>query len=141
MKHLVPASSAGCSNGIHSVFAAPPVDSAVDFFLTSSSLSLVLHHGVMMSFLASKASMKPSQDVRETMFSSRIFLARSNMSFWICSHNSEHRLVKSSILTVSFSRVSRLAITHVPVSKSRAPNSTRIGTPFSSQWLYFQPGV
>jgi len=37
--------------------------------------------------------------------------------------------------------LSRRATTHVLLSTSLGPTSTRSGTPRISQWLYFQPGV
>ena len=140
-KHFCPGNRGGCTNGMQSVFAAPPSDSPCVRFLTSSSLSFVSHHGVSTIFLSSSASTNPSQEVTVTTLSLRRFVARASMSACISSHIALARFGRSTSITVSLAPVSRRTTTQWPASMSRGPNSTRRGTPLSSQWLYFQPGV
>ena len=139
-KHIVPAGISGWSKGMHRVLAPAAPGAALSCF-TFSSTSTSSHHGASTIFLALSAGTKSSHLVTRTIDSSNCFRARASMSVCIAARAPCTAGARSPHFTKSFFPVSRRATTQCPATRSLGPSSMRSGTPFSSQWLYFHPGV
>mmetsp|Transcript_18116 Transcript_18116/g.54549 ORF Transcript_18116/g.54549 Transcript_18116/m.54549 type:complete len:268 (+) Transcript_18116:5131-5934(+) len=109
-------------------------------FLMSSSTSSSLHQGASAMWPRPRAAMNSSQVCTSSMQSVKSWAALASMSAWICSSRVGTAVVRSAHDTVDLAPVSRRhSTTHCP-SRSRGPTSSLMGTPLSSQKLYFQPG-
>mmetsp|Transcript_13233 Transcript_13233/g.43851 ORF Transcript_13233/g.43851 Transcript_13233/m.43851 type:complete len:320 (+) Transcript_13233:290-1249(+) len=137
IKHVL--SPSGWSKGKHRIVA--PVASFI-----SSSCASVPSHPPRAHFPSAIAVLSSSYEFTSTMLSSRKTVA--SWSKEACT-SSRVCLIFATNTTAStetpnsfpsFPGLSRRATTHAPVATSFGPTSIRIGTPFISQWLNFQPG-
>mmetsp|Transcript_5001 Transcript_5001/g.17087 ORF Transcript_5001/g.17087 Transcript_5001/m.17087 type:complete len:224 (+) Transcript_5001:93-764(+) len=129
----------GCSKGKHRMVA--PVFSLISFSSSSEPSQAHLAH-----FPSSIVFSKSAIVAQSTMFSSRNFLAFSNIASWISSKitlifsTNDAFSAETPNSLPSLPGTSLLATTHAFFSTSLGPISIRIGTPFISQKLNFHPG-
>mmetsp|Transcript_26390 Transcript_26390/g.77502 ORF Transcript_26390/g.77502 Transcript_26390/m.77502 type:complete len:228 (+) Transcript_26390:296-979(+) len=116
-------------------------DSSLLMSLTFSSHSVSSHQGVSTIILLLSAGTKSSHLVTRLMHESRTAVARSSIS--CCISTSAREVFCRSVArgTFSLAPVSRRTSVTCFLARSLWPTSMRRGTPLSSQWEYFHPGV
>jgi len=150
-KQISPSLIGSCSNGMHKVLADPVRElsasnnpslvSMPDLSLTFSSQCFSWHHDVNTIFFLLSSVINSSQLSAVFFFSFILFKAFWYMLFWIFSRSSLKVWLRFSWESWIFSPLYlRTALTSF-FSISFGPSSSLIGTPLSSQWLYFHPGL
>mmetsp|Transcript_3441 Transcript_3441/g.6510 ORF Transcript_3441/g.6510 Transcript_3441/m.6510 type:complete len:239 (-) Transcript_3441:364-1080(-) len=115
-------------------------DSSRDRFLISSSHVTRSHQGAKAKHRRFNAGTNSGHSLTTAICESRTARLRASMSAWICSSSAGTAVTSSVQPIVTLLPVSRRAQTQCSATISLGPNSTRRGTPFCSQWAYFQPG-
>mmetsp|Transcript_118289 Transcript_118289/g.331318 ORF Transcript_118289/g.331318 Transcript_118289/m.331318 type:complete len:276 (-) Transcript_118289:1058-1885(-) len=141
-------SSRGTQRLLAPIFRPPIVSSSAAssllLFLIISSHSFSPQNGTKSILPLLRLGLKSFQASIDARLASRSATAFEKSSSWIsCKTRCTSSVTCASLpktLPALVSKMFRLAMTNWPFWMSMGPTSNRIGTPFISQWLNFQPG-